>query len=75
VTAAGDDASKRQLKGFDAHLALYFGIMILAVPLNLYVLPDNPMFLLPMIDWGAVLAVHAAYAMGLFQGLFGSTES
>jgi len=43
------------------------------VPLNLYFLPDNPLFLLPMIGWGAVLGLHAANAMGLFQGLFGSS--
>ena len=25
------------------------------------------LFLLPLVGWGAVLAVHAAYAMGLFS--------
>lgn len=68
---AGEDQAGRRLKGLGLHLAIYFGVMVLAVPLNLYLLPENPLFLLPMIGWGAVLALHVAYVMGLFRGLFG----
>ena len=64
----------RRLKGFGIHMAMYFGVMVMGVPLNLYFLPENPLFLLPMIGWGAVLGLHAAFVMGLFQGVFGPSE-
>ncbi len=64
-------AAARGLKGFGLHLAGYFGTMIILVPVNFYFSPENPWFLLPMVGWGSVLGLHAAYAMGLFHGLFG----
>ena len=60
-------ASTRRLRVFAVHLALYFGGMILLVPANLYLSPGNPWFVLPMIRWGSVLALHVAYVMGLFR--------
>ena len=71
---AGAEKAGRRLKGFGVHLAVYFGVMILAVPLNLYFYPENPLFLLPMIGWGAVLGLHAAFVMGLFRGLLGQSD-
>jgi hypothetical protein len=69
---AGNDANKawqaaRRLRGFALHLMGYFAAMIVLVAVNLLTNPDNPWFMLPMVGWGAVLAVHAAYAMGLFR--------
>lgn len=75
VADAGEEKARRRLKGFGIHLAGYFGVMVLAVPLNLYFLPENPLFLLPMIGWGALLGLHAALVMGLFQGLFGPSKT
>lgn len=60
----------RRLKGFGTHLALYFGAMVVLVPVNFLVTPENPWFVLPMVGWGSVLAIHAAYVLGLFRGLF-----
>ena len=70
-TAAGDgDAAaaraKRRLKGFGTHLAVFFAAMVVLVPINFFVTPHNPWFVLPMVGWGSLLALHAAYAMGLF---------
>ena len=65
-------ALKRRLKGFGVHLALYFGIMAVLLTVNFIYWPDNPWFVLPMVGWGSVLGLHAAYAMGLFGGLFQS---
>jgi hypothetical protein len=56
----------QRLKAFGVHLALYFAVMVILVPVNFYLTPDNPWFVLPMVGWGSVLAVHAAHAMGLF---------
>lgn len=65
-----DDAQKARerarLKSFRWHMIGYFVAMVVAVPANLLLAPDRPWFLLPMVGWGAVLAVHTAWVMGLF---------
>jgi len=58
--------AKRRLKGFGTHLAVFFAAMVVLVPINFFVTPHNPWFVLPMVGWGSLLALHAAYAMGLF---------
>ena len=58
---------RRRLKTFGTHLIGYFMVMIIIVPANLMTTPENPWFFMPMIGWGSVLALHAAYAMGLFD--------
>jgi hypothetical protein len=61
------ERARRRRNGFALHLAAYFALIALVVPLNLFLIaPDTPWFLLPMVGWGAVLAVHCAFAMGLF---------
>ena len=62
---------KGRLKGFGVHLPLYFVIMAVLLTVNFVYWPDNPWFVLPMVSWGSVLGLHAAYAMGFFGGLFG----
>lgn len=65
----GEEAQERRerrLKGLRWHFAGYFVAMLIAVPLNLVLLPERPLFLLPMIGWGSVLAIHTAFVMGLF---------
>jgi len=67
----GDDGlerARRRLRGFGFHMAGYFLTMVILVPINLTLTPENHWFVLPMIGWGSVLAIHAAYAMGLFGG-------
>lgn len=67
---AGADAdaaqARRRLKGFGTHLAVFFAAMVVLVPINFFVTPHDPWFVLPMVGWGSLLALHAAYAMGLF---------
>ena len=65
-------ALKGRFTGFGVHLALYFVIMAVLLTVNFVYWPDNPWFVLPMVSWGSVLGLHAAYAMGLFGGLFRS---
>lgn len=57
--------ARRRLRGFIIHLMVYFAAMLLLVPLN-FALTDRPWVLLPMVGWGAPLALHAAWAMGLW---------
>ena len=59
--------ARKRVKGFGTHLLAYFGLMIVLVPLNFWLAPDQVWFILPLIGWGSVLAVHAAYALGLFK--------
>jgi len=76
VSAAPADApeeartarARRRRNGFALHLAGYFALMTILVPLNLFfIAPATPWFVLPMVGWGAVLALHCAFAMGLFD--------
>jgi len=60
-------AGRRRLIGFGIHLVGYFVVMLIIVPLNFWMSPDDVWFLLPLVGWGAVLAVHVAYVMGLLE--------
>lgn len=61
------ERARRRLRGFGWHLIGYFAAMLVIVPVNLILSPDFAWFLLPLVGWGAVLAIHVAYAMGLFD--------
>lgn len=67
------ESQRRRLKGFGYHLAGYFLVMIILVPVNLALTPENPWFVWPMVGWGPVLAIHAAWVMGLFD-IFGARK-
>ena len=57
---------RRRLRMFGYHLACYFLVMAILVPLNLLTTQLASWFVLPLVGWGGVLAVHVAYVMGLF---------
>jgi len=56
-----------RLRGFKLHLLAYFTVMVVLVAVNLLATPKVPWFVLPMVGWGAILAVHTAWTMGLFD--------
>ncbi len=60
--------SGSRLRGFKIHLAIYVAVVVLAGVVNLIADPETPWFLAVMVGWGTPLAVHCAYAMGLFGG-------
>jgi hypothetical protein len=60
-----DAASRRKLRGFGTHLIAYFAVMVVLIPINVLTTPDRPWALFPLVAWGAPLAIHAAWAMGL----------
>ncbi|MEK7245336.1 MAG: 2TM domain-containing protein [Pseudomonadota bacterium] len=62
--------ARRRLLGFGRHLAGYFAAMVALVGVNMMTMPENPWFVWPMVGYGGVLAIHAAYAMGLFDVFF-----
>ena len=65
-SAVRDEHDGRRLRGFGLHLVGYFFVMAVLVTATLIAAPGNPWFVWPGVGWGGVLAVHAAYAMGLF---------
>lgn len=65
------ERARRRLHGFLAHLAGYAVVMVVLVAVNLLTAPENPWFVWPMVGWGGVLAIHTAWAMGLFDILTG----
>jgi hypothetical protein len=61
------ERARRRLRGFIWHLIGYFAAMLVIVPVNMILTPDTVWFVLPMVGWGGVLAIHVAWAMGLFD--------
>ena len=79
VTNDGHGAQRR-LRGFGLHLVGYFLMMGLLVTANLLTAPEiiglsDLWFVWPGVGWGGILAVHAAYVMGLFGALSGPGKS
>ena len=60
--------ARRRLRGFGLHLVGYSVVIVALVALNMLSNPETPWFVWPMVGWGGVLAIHAAFAMGLFGG-------
>jgi hypothetical protein len=60
--------AREKLRGFAIHLLAYFVVMAALVAVNLTRNPEYAWSLFPVVAWGAVLAVHAAWVMGLFGG-------
>ncbi len=73
MSEAGDGGThaRRRLRGFGIHLVAYCAVMVVLIGASVFVSRENPWLLAPLVGWGAVLAVHAAYAMGLFDVLRG----
>jgi hypothetical protein len=60
-------APGRKLRGFVRHLVAYFVVSGLVFAVNIAVAPESTWFLLPVVSWGSVLALHVAYVMGFFD--------
>jgi hypothetical protein len=72
--SAGDsDAVKarRRLRGLVIHFLGYFAVMAVLVVVNRSLSPETQWFVWPMVGWGGFLAIHTAWAMGLFDILTG----
>lgn len=61
-----DSPARRRLRGFGLHIIGYLMVMSAVVVVNLAATPAVIWFVWPGVGWGGVLAIHAAYAMGLF---------
>ena len=65
------ERAKRRLRVFGFHLMGYMVVMTVLIPVNLLTMPENTWFVFPLVAWGAPLAIHVAWAMGLLDGSFG----
>ncbi len=63
----GETHARRRLRGFGIHLGTVFAVMAVLIAVSIFFSPETPWLLVPVVAWGAVLAVHAAYAMGLLD--------
>lgn len=68
-TAARLARDRRRRSGLLNHFLIFFAVMVVLVPINFLISPDYVWFVFPLVAWGAPLALHTAYAMGLFDGL------
>ena len=60
-------SAKTRLRGLMFHLIAYFAVSGVAFAVNIATNPERAWFVLPAVGWGAVLALHVAYVMGLFD--------
>ena len=65
------ERSRKRLRWFGIHLLVYFAAMAVLVGINISLAAAEPWFVLPLVAWGAPLAIHVAYAMGLLDTLLG----
>ncbi len=64
---AVDPDPRRKLRWFTRHLLAYFIVSGVAFTANVTFAPGESWFLLPVVGWGSVLALHVAYVMGFFE--------
>lgn len=62
--------AKARLRGLMIHLIVYFAVSAAAFVINVTSDPETAWFVLPVVGWGSVLALHVAYVMGLFDVFF-----
>jgi len=60
-------ARRKRLRNFRYHLMAYAILIPLLLIANILVTPTSLWFVFPMVAWGAPLALHCAWAMGLFD--------
>ncbi len=70
-----EKAPRGRLLAFGRHLTVYFVVIFVLGVVNMTTTPENPWFMWPMVGYGGVLAVHAAYVMGLFDAFLRRDET
>ena len=59
--------ARRRMRGFLLHLALFAVVMVMVLVINVLFSPGGSWGVMAIVGWGGVLAIHAAYVMGLFD--------
>ena len=68
---SGVARARQRLRGLMIHFFGYSAIIAALVVVNLLLSPEIQWFVWPMVGWGGILAIHTAWAMGLFDILTG----
>ena len=68
---SGVARARQRLRGLVIHFLGYFVVIAVLAAVNLSFSPESRWFVWPMVGWGSVLAIHTAWAMGLFDILTG----
>lgn len=68
---SGAEKARRRLRGLAMHFVGYFAGIAVLVIASLSLTLESQWFIWPMVGWGGVLAIHTAWAMGLFDILTG----
>ena len=55
----------RRMAGFRRHMLAFVVASLLLGAVNMLTDPARPWFLLAMVAWGGILAVHVAHVMGM----------
>jgi uncharacterized membrane protein YdbT with pleckstrin-like domain len=61
-------------RALQIHFGIAFAVVAVLAAINLLFVPGFHWWVLVAVGWGVPLALHTAYAMGLFGGLFGSKD-
>ena len=65
MTLSPDERHKRR-RSVRLHVIVALGTLLLLIPINFVISRDYPWWLWVLTAWLPVLAVHTAWAMGLF---------
>lgn len=63
----------RRMAGFRRHMLAFAVASLLLGAANMLIDPARPWFLLAVIAWGGILAVHVAYVMGIVGSCSGKS--
>ena len=66
---------KRRQRHLLNHLIAYFAVMVVLIPVNRFLTPEDPWVLVPLVAWGAPLAIHVAWVMELFGSPGGDDDT
>jgi len=66
--------ARSRLRGLGLHFVGYTVAMIILVAVNVALEPENRWFVWPLVGWGGLLAIHTAWAMGLFDILTNGSQ-
>ena len=64
---------RRRMAGFRRHMLAFVAASVLLGAVNMLIDPERPWFLLAMVGWGGILAVHVAHVMGIIGSCSGKS--
>ncbi|WP_173012774.1 2TM domain-containing protein [Niveispirillum sp. SYP-B3756] len=67
ANAADAQRSRQRRSALINHILAYMATAVVLVPVNFLLTPETVWFYIPLVAWMAPLALHVAYAMGMFD--------